>query len=107
YAGLAAWAACGMTVVAAKRWRALLFAALALIDIWPRIRWMQTVVEPAEADLWISRQRAGPIYQLPFDRGDGGYLMLYRSTVHHQPTFNGLSSFEPPLHRELTEHAYD
>jgi hypothetical protein len=107
YAGLAAWAACGMTIVAAKRWRALLFAALALIDIWPRIRWMQTIVEPAEADLWIARQRAGPVYLLPFDRGDGGYLMLYRSTAHHQPVFNGLSSFEPPLHKELAEHAYD
>ena len=107
YAGLAAWAACGMTVVAAKRWRALLFFALALVDIWPRIRWMQTIVQPAEADLWIARQRAGPVYLLPFDRGDGGYLMLYRATAHRQPAFNGLSSFEPPLHRELVKHSYD
>jgi hypothetical protein len=32
---------------------------------------------------------------------------MLRSTVHHQPMFNGLSSFEPPLHMELSKHAYD
>jgi len=107
YTGLAAWAAWGMTVVATKRWRAVLLFALALLDVWPSIRWMHTLVEPAAVDLWIAREYAGPVYLLPFDRGEPAYQMLYRATAHHQPMFNGLSSFEPPLHSELTKHSYD
>jgi len=107
YAGLAAWAAAGMTIVGAKRWRAVLFCALALLDVWPRIRWSHTIVEPAEADLWIARERAGPVYLLPFYRGELAYLTMFRATVHHQPMFNGLSSFEPPQHVALREHSYD
>jgi hypothetical protein len=107
YAGLAAWAAAGMTIVAATRWRAALFCALALLDVWPRIQWMHTVVEPSEVDRWIARERAGPIYELPFARWETIYLMVFRATVHHRPTFNGMSSFEPPLHVELARHSYD
>jgi len=107
YAGLAAWAAAGMAVVAAKKWRAVLICALALADVWPRIRWMHTLVEPAAADLWIAREHAGPVYLLPFDRGEQPYLTMLRATVHHQPMFNGLSSFEPPQHAVLRQHSYD
>lgn len=107
YAGLAAWAAYGMTRIGTKRWRVALLFALALVDVWPQIRWMHTLVEPAEVDLWLQREQAGPVYLLPFDRGDLGYLMVYRATTHHQPMFNGLSSFEPPLHTELGAHSYD
>ncbi len=107
YAGLAAWAAYGMNIVAAKRWRAILFCALALVDVWPRVRWMHIVVEPSEVDQWIARERAGPVYLLPFTGSDQSYLTMLRATVHHQRMFNGLSSFEPPLHRELSQHPYD
>lgn len=107
YAGLTAWAAAGMAIVAAKKWRAVLICALALADVWPRIRWMHALVEPAAADLWIARERAGPVYLLPFDRGEQPYLTMLRATVHHQPMFNGLSSFEPPQHATLREHSYD
>lgn len=100
YAGLAAWAAVGMTVMATRRWRAPLFVALALLDVWPRIRWEHAVLEPSEVDLWIARERAGPFFLLPMDT-DPMYLTLLRATAHHQPMFNGVSSFEPPLHQNL------
>jgi len=32
---------------------------------------------------------------------------MLRATVHHQPMFNGLSSFEPPQHATLRQHSYD
>jgi hypothetical protein len=107
YAGLAVWAAYGMTLIATKWWRVAALFALALVDVWPRIRWMHTLVEPSEVDLWIRQERAGPVYFLPFDRGEPAYSMLFRATAHHQPMFNGLSSFEPPLHAELSKHSYD
>jgi hypothetical protein len=107
YVGLAAWAAAGMAIVGTRKWVAALVCALALVDVWPRIRWMHTLVEPAEADLWIARERAGPVYLLPFDRGEQTYLTMLRATVHHQRMFNGLSSFEPPQHVTLREHSYD
>src|SRR5262249_55586013 len=107
YAGLAGWAAYGMTFVAAKRWRTILFCALALLDVWPRIRWMQTLAEPSQVDQWIARERAGPVYLLPVNGSDAMYGTMLRATVHHQPMFNGMSSFLPPLLLRLMQHSYD
>src|SRR5262245_41547182 len=105
FTGLAAWAAAGMAQV--KGWKAALLCALALVDVWPRIRWEHALVEPSEVDLWIRREKAGPLLMLPIDNEGLMYETLLRSTAHHQPMFDGLSSFEPPLHRELRESALD
>src|SRR5204862_8352342 len=84
-----------------------LLAALALVDVWPHIRWEHALVAPAEVDLWIARERAGPLFLHPVDRPEVAYPTVYRATVHHQPMFNGLSSFEPPLNRMLRERPVD
>src|SRR5207244_12738852 len=97
YAGLVPWAAAGVAAVASaagarsgRRYPTLaLLLALALLDVWPRMHWSHTIVEPSPVDLWIARERAGPLYLLPFGGGDVGYLTIFRSTVHHPPTVNG------------------
>jgi hypothetical protein len=113
YAGLAVWAAYGVAAAASaagarsRRGHIVLamIVALALLDLWPRIRWMHVSVEVSQVDQWIARERAGPVYLLPFTAGD--YATILRATVHHQRMFNGLSSFEPPLYRDLATHSYE
>jgi hypothetical protein len=106
YTGLAPWAAWGMAKVATRWWRTAALFALALFDVAPHTRWVHTLTEPSQVDRWIAREKAGPVYLLPVS-GDTAYLTIFRSTVHHQPMFNGLSSFDPPMYVRLMEHPYD
>ncbi|HLJ73768.1 MAG TPA: hypothetical protein VKU62_04240, partial [Thermoanaerobaculia bacterium] len=102
YAGLAVWAAAGATLVR-RRWIVPALCALALIEVWPRIWWEHAVTEPQQADLWLAQTKAGALFELPVERINALYLWLLRSTTHHVPIFDGISGFEPPLHRVLRE----
>ena len=102
YAGLVPWAAWGAAaLMRTRRTVAALLIALALIDVWPRIRWEMAPVEVAPVDRWIAETKAGPLFFLPIDRLHLLYEYMLRSTLHHQPTMNAISGFEPPLHRAL------
>jgi hypothetical protein len=109
YAGLVPWAAWGVAAAASaagarsgRRYTAFaLLIALALIDVWPRIRWEMAPVENAPVDRWIAEQKAGPLFFLPIDRLHLLYEYMLRATLHHQPIMNAISGFEPPLHRAL------
>jgi hypothetical protein len=102
YAGLVPWAAWGAAAVArSRRTVAALLVALALVDVWPRIRWEMAPVEVSPVDRWIGEAKAGPLFFLPIDRLHLLYEYMLRSTAHHQPTMNAISGFEPPLHRAL------
>src|SRR5438132_818745 len=107
YAGLVPWAAAGIAAFRPRRWLGPLFLVLALVDVWPRLRWEHAVVAPSEVDLWIAREHTGALFFLPVDRLDLVYQYEFRATRHHQPIFNGLSGFEPPLHRALRERPLD
>jgi hypothetical protein len=106
YTGLAVWAAWGMAAVATRWWRTAALFALALIDVAPHTRCVHALTEPSQVDQWIARQKAGPLYLLPI-AGETGYLTIFRATAHHQPMFNGLSSFDPPMYVRLMAHPYD
>ncbi len=108
YAGLAVWAAAGMaSLLRSRRWRIVPIAALVLLDIWPKIQWEHTLVDVAPVDRWIADNRAGPLFELPIQRVYLLYQYLQRAMAHHQPLFNGMSGFEPPLHRRLREQPLD
>ena len=102
YAGLGGWAAAGASMWR-RRWVPPLLFALALVDVWPRIRWEHALVDPPAVDRWLAQTHAGPLLELPIHRLQGLYFYMLRSTTHHVPMFDGLSGFEPPLHRFLRE----
>jgi hypothetical protein len=102
YTGLAGWAAAGAAMFR-RRWIPPLLFVLALIDVWPRIRWEQALVEPPPVDRWLAQTHAGPLLELPIHRFEALYFYMLRATTHHVPIFDGLSGFEPPLHRMLRE----
>jgi hypothetical protein len=109
YSGLAVWAAAAIAQLRPKRrFAALQIAALlvvlALIDVWPHVRWEHALTAQAPVDRWIASEKPGPFFLIPANRFDAIYDGLLRNTTHHQPMFNGLSGFEPPLHRELRDH---
>jgi len=102
YAGLVPWAACGAAaLVRGRRVVAGVLIALALLDVWPRIRWEMAPMERSPVDAWIAEQKAGPVFFLPIDRLHLLYEYMLRATAHHQPIMNAISGFEPPLHRAL------
>jgi hypothetical protein len=109
YAGLVPWAACGVAAAASaagarsgRRYTIVaLIAALALVDIWPSVRWEMAPVENAPVDRWIAETKAGPLFFLPIERLNLLYEYMFRDTLHHQPIMNAISGFEPPLHRAL------
>ena len=102
YTGLAGWSAAGAAAIR-RRWIVALLIPIALVEVWPKIRWEHALVEPAPVDRWLAQTHAGPLIELPIDRLDVLYLYLLRSTTHHVPIFDGISGFEPPLHRLLRE----
>jgi hypothetical protein len=98
YAGLTAASA---VALARMRTRTLIvLALLATVDVWPRIRWELAVSDPAPFDRWLAATHAGPLIELPL-RNDLEYRYLLGAASHHVPLFNGISGFEPPLHRRL------
>lgn len=98
YAGLAASTA---VALARMKGRALIvLALLATVDVWARIRWEHAVREPSPFDRWLSASHAGPLIELPL-RNDLEYLYMFGAASHDVLLFNGISGFEPPLHRRL------
>lgn len=102
YAGLAAWAATGASLVR-RKWIVAALCVLAIVEAWPRIWWEHAITEVQPADAWIAQTKSGPLFELPIGRINALYLWLLRSTTHHVPIFDGISGFEPPLHRTLRE----
>jgi hypothetical protein len=115
YAGLIPWAAHGVAAAASAAGarsgrRHTVFAvlvALALVDVWPRIRWELAPVESSPVDRWIAEAKAGPLFFLPIERLNLLYETMLRATLHHQPIVNAISGFEPPLHRALRSQPLD
>jgi hypothetical protein len=109
YAGLVPWTACGVAAAASaagarsgRRYTTFaLIVALALLDVWPRVRWEMAPVEVSPVDRWIAEAKAGPLFFLPIERLNLLYEYMLRATQHHQPIMNAISGFEPPLHRAL------
>jgi hypothetical protein len=98
YAGLAAASAVALARVRART--LIVLALLATVDVWPRIRWEQALSEPSPFDRWLAATHAGPLIELPL-RNDLEYQYLLGAASHDVLLFNGISGFEPPLHRRL------
>ena len=98
YAGLAA--ASAVALARMRRRTLIVFALLAAVDVWPRIRWEHALSEPTPFERWLAATHAGHLIELPL-RNDLEYRYLLGSALAHTPLLNGISGFEPPLHRLL------
>lgn len=99
YTGLAGTAAYGAAAWAKKRWLTIALVALALLDTLPILRWQHA---PAALPPVYASIPAGPILELPVET-NAEYRYLAYAAEHHLDTMNGISGFEPPLHRRLRE----
>ncbi len=106
YTGLVVWMAMGIELVAKKRWQLLAFIALAIAETVPVMNWELALTDPPPVYTWLKQTNAAPSIEIPVtDGGEAWYYYLLRSTYHHKPILNGISGFEPPLHRMIREHA--
>jgi hypothetical protein len=98
YAGLAASAAAALARM--RRRTLAVVVLLAVVDVWPRIRWEHALSDPLPVDRWLAVTHAGPLIELPL-RTELEYRYMLGASAHRVPIFNGVSGFEPPLHRRL------
>jgi hypothetical protein len=98
YTGLAGSAAYGVAALQQRRrWVTAALVVLALLDTLPLLRWQHA---PATLPPVYAAIPAGPILELPVETNDE-YRYLGYAAEHHLTTMNGISGFEPPLHRRL------
>src|SRR5205814_814466 len=108
YAGLAVWSALGVDLLLRARrglqWSAAAsaIAIVALLDVTPRFRWEQVVIDTPDVYRWLAKSGTkGPVIELPMSGWCVQFMYLLRSTAHHVPIMNGTSGFEPPVHDRL------
>jgi hypothetical protein len=97
YAGLAPAAAFALARL--RRRTLAVLALVAVVDVWPRIRWEHALSDPTPFDRWLAATHAGPLIELPLRSELEYHYML--GAPHEVALFNGISGFEPPLHRQL------
>jgi hypothetical protein len=97
YTGLAGSAAYGAAALQKRRWVTGALVVLALLDTLPLLRWQHA---PATLPPVYAAIPAGPLLELPVETNDE-YRYLGYAAEHHLTTMNGISGFEPPLHRRL------
>ena len=108
YTGLTIWFALGVVTLLAQRKSrhrnvvAAVLAVCTVIDVVPVIQWQYFEADPPPVYRWLSRNRVGPLLELPFgDTYAGPFKYVLFSAAHRVPLMNGTSGFEPPLSREL------
>jgi hypothetical protein len=80
----------------------VLLCACVFLDIRPRIRWEQAVPDLAPVYRWLIAENVhAPLLELPVEAGQYAYQLS--ATAHHLPLLDGVSGFEPPLHRQIRE----
>lgn len=99
YIGLAIFAAFG--VKRSKRFAAVLIP-LAMIDLWPAIRWEHVSSETAPVYQWLAKNRISPLIELPASGGNE-FRYLLGSAVHHLPQFNGVERTGHPVFVRIRE----
>ncbi len=97
YTGLAGTAAYGTAALPKRRWVTAVVILLSLADTLPLLRWQHA---PATLPPVYAAIPQGPILELPVET-NAEYRYLGYAAEHHLTTMNGISGFEPPLHRRL------
>ncbi|HUP62790.1 MAG TPA: hypothetical protein VNA69_20485 [Thermoanaerobaculia bacterium] len=107
YAGLAVWAAMGAAALLerTKRRRAMaaLLLVLAVVEVWPKLKWVHVDASPAPVYRWLAKERPGAVVELPMLAEGVPFEYLIASTMHRVPLINGTSGWEPPSHQFLRE----
>lgn len=104
YCGLALLAAIGATRLRRLRWVLL---ALAILETAPRIAWQSIPAEVRPVYRWLAAHKPAAAIELPigWDANEFGYVLA--AATHRVPVMNGVSGFDPPLHRALSRGNYD
>jgi hypothetical protein len=80
---------------------------LSIVEVVPRITWSHVSPAIRPVDAWLAKTRPASAIELPIGWNETELTYLLASTHHHVPIFNGISGFDTPLHRTLSESAYD
>ena len=102
YVGLAVWVAIGVARIKRRSIAALLLV-LAVVEVWPRFKWVHLDAEPAPVYRWLASTRPGVVIELPMLAEGVPFEYLIGSTTHRVPLINGASGWEPPHHQLLRE----
>jgi hypothetical protein len=113
YVGLAGASACGAAAwIDARRTKigrwsvAALLIALSIHDVLPVIRWEHALNMADPAYVWMRDTTfTGGTLEFPLSEGIAQFLYEFGATIHHKPIMNGISGFEPPLHKKIWEMA--
>lgn len=108
YVALALLVAIGMLPLLQARSRAVRVAiatvtgALLLVELRAApIRYFLVPLDPRPVYEWVREAPiSGAVVELPLTQGNA-YEYAWRSTVHHKPLVNGVSSFMPPHYEKL------
>jgi hypothetical protein len=103
---------CGLAIlvaIGASRFRRTRYAllVLAMVEVIPRITWNHVPPDFPPVYRWLAAAQPRAAIELPigWNEQEAGYVLA--SSVHRVPIMNGVSGFDPPLHEELSRHAYD
>ncbi len=104
YCGLGIWMAFGAARLPRLRFAVL---ALSIIEVLPRFTWQHVPAQFPPVYAWLASTHPSCVIELPiaWDEREASYLLA--STVHHVPTMNGVSGFDPPVHELLSIHRYN
>jgi len=107
YAGLAVWVAMGMVELLERTKRKQLVTALllvlAIIDVFPRIRWDHIDPHVAPVYRWLQHEDPGVVLELPILAHGVPYEYILANTVHRRRIINGASGWETELQKFLRE----
>jgi hypothetical protein len=99
YLGLAILAAFGVMRIK-RRPLALAMIPLALVDLWPRIRWEHVVADTPPAYRWLAKTNIEPLIEVPAGGGNE-FRYALGSAAHHRKQFNGIENLGHPIYRRI------
>jgi len=101
YCGLAVLMAIGASRLGRLRYAVV---GLAILEVIPRITWNQVPANFPPVYAWLAHARPRAAIELPLAWSDREARYVLATSVHRVPIMNGVSGFDPPLHRELEQH---
>ena len=104
YCGLAIWMAVGASRLPRLRFALL---ALSIIEVIPSVTWQHVPAQFPPVYAWLAKTRPACAIELPIGWNETEAYYVLASTTHRVPIMNGVSGFNPPLHEQLSNHAYD
>ena len=104
YCGLAVVMAIGAARLRKARWVLL---ALAIVEVVPRFAWQHVPAQFPPVYAWLAEHRPAAAIELPIGWNETEASYVLANSVHRVPIMNGVSGFDTPLHRQLSQASGD